>query len=64
MAIKLKQPKDQRQASQNELLDRSVIQLNDAFVALLDAPPNPAPNPAPNPNDRLRKTLQSRPPWE
>jgi len=60
MAIKLKQPKDQRQASQNELLDRSVIQLNDAFVALLDAPPNPAPNP----NDRLRKTLQSRPPWE
>jgi len=49
-----------RQAAQNALLDRSVIQMNDkaygAFVALLDAPPKP--------NDRLRKTLQTRTPWE
>jgi uncharacterized protein (DUF1778 family) len=49
-----------RQAAQNALLDRSVIQLNNkaygAFVALLDAPPQP--------NERLRKSLQTPPPWE
>jgi uncharacterized protein (DUF1778 family) len=49
-----------RQAAQNTLLDRAAIPLNDkahaAFVALLDAPPQP--------NERLRKSLQTPAPWE
>jgi uncharacterized protein (DUF1778 family) len=49
-----------RQAAQNALLDRTVIPINDkayaAFVALLDAPPQP--------NERLRRSLQTPPPWD
>jgi uncharacterized protein (DUF1778 family) len=49
-----------RQAAQSALLERTVIPINDkayaAFVALLDAPPQP--------NDRLRKSLQTPAPWE
>jgi uncharacterized protein (DUF1778 family) len=49
-----------RQAAQNALLDRSMIPINEeayaAFVALLDAPPQP--------NERLRKSLQASAPWE
>jgi len=63
MATKLKEPKARDamwQETQNALLDRTLIRMNqkayEAFLALLDA--------APNPNDRLRKTLQSRAPWE
>jgi uncharacterized protein (DUF1778 family) len=48
-----------RQAAQNVLLDRSVIPVSDkayaAFVALLDA--------APQPNERLRKSLQTPAVW-
>jgi uncharacterized protein (DUF1778 family) len=49
-----------RQAAQNALLDRTVIPINDkayaAFVALLDAPPQP--------NERLRKSLQTPASWD
>jgi uncharacterized protein (DUF1778 family) len=49
-----------RQAAQSALLDRSAIPLEGkaykAFVALLDAPPQP--------NERLRKSLQTPAPWE
>jgi uncharacterized protein (DUF1778 family) len=49
-----------RQAAQNALLDRTVIPINDkahaAFVALLDA--------SPQPNERLRKSLQTPAPWD
>ncbi len=49
-----------RQAAEEALLDRTVITLNPkayaAFVALLDAPPRP--------NERLRKTMTTRSPWE
>jgi uncharacterized protein (DUF1778 family) len=49
-----------RQAAQNALLDRTVIPINKkahaAFVALLDAPPQP--------NERLRKSLQTPAPWD
>jgi uncharacterized protein (DUF1778 family) len=49
-----------RQAAQNALLDRTVIPINvkarAAFVALLDAPPQP--------NERLRKSLQTPAPWD
>jgi uncharacterized protein (DUF1778 family) len=49
-----------RQAAQNALLDRTVIPISDkahaAFVALLDAPPQP--------NERLRKSLQTPAPWD
>jgi uncharacterized protein (DUF1778 family) len=49
-----------RQAAQNALLDRAVIPVSEkahtAFVALLDAPPQP--------NERLRKSLQAPAPWE
>jgi uncharacterized protein (DUF1778 family) len=49
-----------RQAAQNALLDRTVIPINNkahaAFVALLDAPPQP--------NERLRKSLQTPAPWD
>lgn len=49
-----------REAAQSTLLDRTVIALDDkayaAFVALLDAPPNP--------NNRLGKSLQTPGIWE
>ena len=49
-----------RQAAQNAVLDQTLIALNSksyaAFVAVLDAPPQP--------NDRLRKSLQTKPVWE
>jgi uncharacterized protein (DUF1778 family) len=49
-----------RLAAQNALLDRSVIPVSEkayaAFVALLDAPPNP--------NARLRKSLSTPAIWE
>lgn len=49
-----------RQAAQNALLDRAVIPVSEkahaAFVALLDAPPQP--------NERLRKSLQAPAPWD
>jgi uncharacterized protein (DUF1778 family) len=49
-----------RQAAQHALLDRTVIPINAkahaAFVALLDAPPQP--------NERLRKSLQNPAPWD
>jgi len=49
-----------RQAAQSALLDRAAIPLEGkdykAFVALLDAPPQP--------NERLRKSLQTLAPWE
>jgi len=49
-----------RMAAQNTLLDRSVIPVSEkayaAFVALLDAPPNP--------NERLRKSLSTPAVWE
>jgi uncharacterized protein (DUF1778 family) len=49
-----------RQAAQSALLDRSAIPLEskayEAFVAMLDAPPQP--------NERLRKSLQTPAPWE
>jgi len=49
-----------RKEAQNALLDRAVIQVNDkahkAFLALLDAPPEPS--------QRLRKSLQTPAPWE
>jgi uncharacterized protein (DUF1778 family) len=49
-----------RQAAQNALLDRTVIPINNkahsAFMALLDAPPQP--------NGRLRKSLQTPAPWD
>lgn len=48
-----------RQAAQSALLDRSVVPMSgkayEAFVALLDAPPQP--------NARLRKSLQTPPVW-
>ena len=49
-----------RQAAQSALLDRSAIPLKgkayEAFVALLEAPPQP--------NEQLRKSLQTPAPWE
>lgn len=49
-----------RLAAQHALLDRSVIPVSEkayaAFVALLDAPPNP--------NKRLRKSLSTPAVWE
>jgi len=49
-----------RHAAQNAVLDQTVLQLNPksyaAFVALLDAPPKP--------NERLRKTMRTRPAWD
>jgi uncharacterized protein (DUF1778 family) len=48
-----------RQAAQNTLLDRTVIQVSDKayaeFVARLEA--------SPKPNERLRKALQTPAPW-
>jgi uncharacterized protein (DUF1778 family) len=49
-----------RQAAQTALLDRAAVPMNGkayaAFVALLDAPPQP--------NARLRRSLQTAAPWE
>jgi len=49
-----------RQVAQSALLDRSAIPLKgkayEAFVALLEAPPQP--------NEQLRKSLQTPAPWE
>jgi len=49
-----------RQAAQNAILDQTVISLSEksyaAFVALLDAPPKA--------NERLRKTMRTKPVWE
>jgi uncharacterized protein (DUF1778 family) len=47
-------------AAEEALLDRTVFKVTPeayaAFVARLDEPPQP--------NDRLRRTMQSVPPWE
>ncbi len=49
-----------RRAAEEALLDRTLVQVSaeayDAFCARLDAPPQP--------NERLKKTLQTRTPWE
>lgn len=49
-----------RRAAEEALLDQSLLRVNpeayDAFLARLDAPPQP--------NERLRKTMQVPPPWE
>lgn len=49
-----------RHAAEEALKERTVFLLDPegykAFVALLDAPPRP--------NERLLKTLHSKPPWE
>ena len=49
-----------RAAAEDALLDRTVFEVNAkahaAFLARLDAPPRP--------NDRLRRSLQTIPPWE
>lgn len=49
-----------RRAAEDAILDQRVIRVDhgtyDAFVALLDAPPEP--------NERLRRTLRTPAPWE
>ena len=49
-----------RRAAEETMLDRAFVQVGpeayDAFLARLDAPPQP--------NDRLKKTMQTRAPWE
>ncbi len=49
-----------RQAAQSALIDRTLISVSDqaykAFVALLDAPPQP--------NERLRRSLQTPAVWD
>jgi uncharacterized protein (DUF1778 family) len=49
-----------RQAAEETLLDRTIFWVSPEayaeFLALLDAPPQP--------NERLRKTMQTRAPWE
>lgn len=49
-----------RRAAEDVMLDRTVVMVSaeayDAFIARLDAPP-PS-------NDRLKRTLQSKAPWE
>lgn len=49
-----------RRAAEEALLDRTVFVVSpeayQAFLALLDAPPQP--------NERLRKTMQTPAPWE
>ncbi len=49
-----------RNAAESALLDRTVFSLNPKayaeFAARLDAPPRP--------NPRLRKSMQTRPPWD
>ena len=48
-----------RRAAEEALLDRTVFVVSPTayarFVAMLDAPPKP--------NDRLRRTMQTPPPW-
>lgn len=49
-----------RQAAEEALLERAIISVSPEayaeFVARLDAPAQP--------NERLRRTMQGRPPWE
>lgn len=49
-----------RNAAEETLLERTVFTVTPEayaeFIALLDAPPQP--------NERLRKTMQTTPPWE
>jgi uncharacterized protein (DUF1778 family) len=49
-----------RSAAEEALLDQTIIAASpeayDAFLARLDMPPQP--------NARLRKTMQTRPPWD
>ncbi|WP_296807881.1 DUF1778 domain-containing protein [Thiocapsa sp.] len=49
-----------RRAAEETLLDRALLRVDSdafaAFQARLDAPPRP--------NERLRKTMQTVPPWE
>ena len=49
-----------RYAAEDTLKERTVFLMDpeayEEFVALLDAPPKP--------NERLRKTMQTTPPWE
>ena len=49
-----------RRAAENTLLEQTLIRVGPdafgAFLARLDAPPQP--------NERLRKTMQTPPPWE
>lgn len=49
-----------RRAAEETMLDRALVQVGpeayDAFRARLDAPPQP--------NDRLKKTMQTKAPWE
>jgi len=48
-----------RRAAEEELLDRTIFVVSPAtytkFVAMLDVPPEP--------NERLRRTMQTMPPW-
>ncbi len=48
-----------RRAAEEELLDRTIFVVSAAnyskFLAMLDAPPKP--------NERLRRTMQTPPPW-
>lgn len=49
-----------RNAAEETLLERSILGASPEayaeFIALLDAPPQP--------NERLRKTMQTTPPWD
>ena len=49
-----------RRAAENTLLEQTLIRVGpdafNAFLTRLDAPPQP--------NERLRKTMQTMPPWE
>lgn len=49
-----------RRAAEETMLDRTLVQVSpeayDAFLARLDAPPAPS--------DRLKKTMQTKAPWE
>ena len=49
-----------RHAAEEAMLDRTLVQVSsetyDAFLARLDAPPKA--------NDRLKKTMQTKAPWE
>lgn len=49
-----------RRAAEETMLDRTLVQASpeayDAFLARLDAPPQPS--------DRLKKTMQTKAPWE
>ena len=49
-----------RRAAEETMLNRALVQVSpeayDAFLARLDAPPQPS--------DRLKKTMQTKAPWE